>query len=45
MRKDDKRERPGVFMTGEWNHFDKYGNAVMVDVSGKEVTVRTASAT
>ena len=32
-------------MTGEWNHFDKYGNAVMVDVSGKEVTVRTASAT
>lgn len=32
-------------MTGEWNHFDKSGNAVMVDVSGKEVTVRTASAT
>ncbi|MGN1142749.1 MAG: cyclic pyranopterin monophosphate synthase MoaC [Oliverpabstia sp.] len=32
-------------MTGEWNHFDKSGNAVMVDVSGKNVTVRTASAT
>ena len=32
-------------MTGKWNHFDKSGNAVMVDVSGKEVTVRTASAT
>ncbi len=26
------------------NHFDEQGNAVMVDVSGKEVTVRTASA-
>ena len=32
-------------MTGEWTHFDNSGNAVMVDVSGKEVTVRTASAT
>ena len=26
------------------NHFDEAGNAVMVDVSGKDVTVRTASA-
>ncbi|MCI6867860.1 MAG: cyclic pyranopterin monophosphate synthase MoaC, partial [Lachnospiraceae bacterium] len=32
-------------MPGEWNHFDQEGNAVMVDVSGKEATVRTASAT
>lgn len=32
-------------MTGEMNHFDEAGNAVMVDVSGKAVTVRTASAT
>ena len=31
-------------MSGEWNHFDEAGNAVMVDVSGKGVTVRTASA-
>ena len=31
-------------MSGEWNHFDAAGNAVMVDVSGKEVTARTASA-
>ena len=31
-------------MNGEWNHFDSDGNAVMVDVSGKNVTVRTASA-
>lgn len=31
-------------MTGEMNHFDEAGNAVMVDVSGKEVTMRTASA-
>lgn len=29
----------------EWNHFDEAGNAVMVDVTGKGVTVRTASAT
>lgn len=29
----------------EWNHFDESGNAVMVDVSGKEVTARTATAT
>lgn len=27
------------------NHFDKNGNAVMVDVSGKDATLRTASAT
>lgn len=32
-------------MPGELNHFDAAGNALMVDVSGKEVTVRTASAT
>lgn len=32
-------------MSGEMNHFDEAGNAVMVDVSGKEVTCRTASAT
>ena len=32
-------------MTAEWNHFDEAGNAVMVDVTGKGVTVRTASAT
>ena len=31
-------------MSGEMNHFDEAGNAVMVDVSGKEVTTRTASA-
>lgn len=31
-------------MAGELNHFDESGNAVMVDVSGKSVTVRTASA-
>lgn len=32
-------------MAGEFTHFDKDGNAVMVDVSGKDVTMRTASAT
>ena len=31
-------------MSGEFNHFDKNGNAVMVDVSGKEATFRTAVA-
>ena len=31
-------------MSGEMNHFDEAGNAVMVDVSGKRVTTRTASA-
>jgi len=31
-------------MTNEMNHFDAAGNAVMVDVSGKEVTSRTACA-
>ena len=31
-------------MAGEFNHFDAAGNAVMVDVTGKGVTVRTASA-
>lgn len=29
---------------GEFNHFDKNGNAVMVDVSGKEPTYRTVVA-
>lgn len=29
---------------GEFNHFDKNGNAVMVDMSGKEPTYRTAVA-
>lgn len=29
----------------EWNHFDESGNAVMVDVFGKDVTSRTAVAT
>lgn len=32
-------------MAAEWNHFDEAGNAVMVDVTGKGVTVRTATAT
>ena len=31
-------------MAGEFNHFDQEGNAIMVDVSGKDVTSRTASA-
>ncbi len=31
-------------MGGKWNHFDDGGNAVMVDVSRKEPTVRTAAA-
>ncbi len=31
-------------MAGEMNHFDDAGNAVMVDVSGKSVTSRTATA-
>lgn len=28
----------------EFNHFDDHGNAVMVDVSGKQATMRTATA-
>ena len=32
-------------MEKKLTHFDEKGNAVMVDVSGKEATVRTASAT
>lgn len=32
-------------MAGKFNHFDEAGNAVMVDVSEKNATVRTASAT
>ncbi|MDO4325629.1 MAG: cyclic pyranopterin monophosphate synthase MoaC [bacterium] len=31
-------------MEREWTHFDKDGNAVMVDVSGKQETNRTAVA-
>ena len=31
-------------MSGQFTHFDDAGNAVMVDVSGKEDTVRTAIA-
>ena len=31
-------------MGQEFNHFDENGNAVMVDVSEKKVTVRTACA-
>ncbi len=31
-------------MSQDFNHFDGAGNAVMVDVSGKDVTVREASA-
>jgi len=29
----------------EFNHFDDHGNAVMVDVSAKQATMRTATAT
>ena len=32
-------------MANGLTHFDKEGNAVMVDVSGKSVTYRTALAT
>lgn len=32
-------------MEGRLNHFDENGNAIMVDVSGKDVTYRTAVAT
>lgn len=32
-------------MSGELNHFDEKGNAVMVDISGKEATFREATAT
>ena len=32
-------------MSQGFNHFDENGNAVMVDVSGKSVTYRTAIAT
>lgn len=28
----------------EFSHFDEQGNVVMVDVSGKEITKRTATA-
>ena len=32
-------------MSQGFNHFDENGNAVMVDVSGKNITYRTAVAT
>lgn len=32
-------------MESTWNHFDEKGNAVMVDVSEKRATYRTATAT
>lgn len=32
-------------MSEKLNHFDKSGNAIMVDVSGKNITERTATAT
>lgn len=36
----------GILMMSQgFNHFDENGNAVMVDVSGKNVTYRTAIAT
>jgi cyclic pyranopterin phosphate synthase len=31
-------------MPAEFSHFDSQGNAIMVDVSGKEITLRTAIA-
>jgi cyclic pyranopterin phosphate synthase len=31
-------------MTGDFTHFDSQGNAVMVDISDKEITLRTACA-
>lgn len=31
-------------MSGKFSHFDDSGNAVMVDVSGKNITTRTATA-
>lgn len=40
LEKDDKRK----IRMAEFNHFDNNGNAVMVDVSDKEVTTREASA-
>ena len=37
--------RGTLIMSQGFNHFDENGNAVMVDVSGKNVTYRTAVAT
>ena len=34
-----------LIMSQGFNHFDENGNAVMVDVSGKNITYRTAVAT
>lgn len=34
----------GMIMEKSFNHFDENGNAIMVDVSGKSVTCRTAVA-
>ena len=40
-----RRYQEGTAMENRLTHFDKEGNAVMVDVSGKKVTYRTALAT
>ena len=40
--KHEKRERIGSM--GELTHFDSRGNAVMVDVTDKEITERVALA-
>ncbi len=37
-------ENGAIEMEHRWNHFDEAGNAVMVDVTEKEITVRTAAA-
>ena len=39
-----RRNQEGIKMSGTMNHFDKHGNAVMVDVSGKEASFRMAVA-
>ena len=40
----DKKHERGFTMKQGFNHFDENGNAIMVDVSGKAVTYRTAVA-
>lgn len=37
-------DRESLSMSQGFNHFDENGNAVMVDVSGKSITYRTAVA-
>jgi cyclic pyranopterin monophosphate synthase len=39
-----KRTKSTKVVTMDFNHFDERGNAVMVDVSGKQKTQRTATA-